>query len=154
MKTIIIFYFTLLSGTCFSQDLPVKWTFEAQPSQETQGNYDLVFHAEIEEGYHLYASYLPSKDDGPLPTEIVFNELNNVTIEGEIKEGVYITEMDEAFQVEVNYFVDEANFHQKVTVQDDEAKATVTGMIYYMVCNESSCIPYEQPFRFLVQLHK
>lgn len=133
---------------------PVTWKVEANQSRENPNQYELIFYAKIAEGYHLYANELPSKDSGPLPTEFEFIIVENVEFIGGITEGSYETEMDESFQVEVNYYVDEAIFKQKIQVEDTMKRALVEGKIHYMVCNDTMCIPLEYTFRKMIQLSK
>lgn len=150
----LLFNVIITSAQDTDENPPVTWKVEAIQNRENPNLYELVFYATIAEGYHLYANELPSKDSGPLPTEFDFVIKENVELIGGITEGSYETEMDESFQVEVNYYVDEAIFKQKVQVEDMMKRALVEGKIYYMVCNDSMCVPLEYTFREMIQLSK
>lgn len=141
-------------GQSANENPPVSWAVEAIQSTEDETKYTLTFYAKIDKGYHLYAIELPSEDAGPLPTEFNFQTLENIELTGTMKEGTYETEMDESFQVEVNYYEDEAIFTQQIQIKDLEKKAFVTGIIYYMVCNETMCVPLEYPFSKIIRLNK
>jgi len=157
MKTITSFLlFLALTVNSIAQntneDPPVTWKVEAIQNKEIPTEYELIFYATIADGYHLYANELPSPDAGPLPTEFQFIEMENIELIGGITEGSYETEMDESFQVEVNYFENEAIFKQKIKLVDMEQRALVEGKIYYMVCNETMCVPLDFTFRQILQL--
>ena len=58
---------------------PVKW----KVSMQGEGNEkEIVFHAYIEDGWHLYATDIPS--GGPIPTSFSFDEISNVSLKGDI----------------------------------------------------------------------
>ena len=57
---------------------PVKW----KVSMQGEGNEkEIVFHAYIENGWHLYATNIPS--GGPIPTSFSFDEISNVSLKGD-----------------------------------------------------------------------
>ncbi|MCB9188408.1 MAG: hypothetical protein H6599_03920 [Flavobacteriales bacterium] len=133
--------FTLLLGVLlitlkpiFAQENPVK--FKVEMHEDT-----LVFHAEIDKGWHMYAANLPDPTGGPLPTEIIYNDPSPRTI-GAIIEPEGHTEMDEAFGIEVKYFETETFYKQVIA----DAPKIISGTVYFMVCNDQMCIPLEYHF--------
>lgn len=134
--TFIILIGMLSTGylSMFAQENPV--TFNVKKHGDT-----LVFSAEIEKGWHMYAANLPDPTGGPLPTEIVYNE-PAPTIVGNIIEPEGHTEMDDAFGIEVKYFEKEAYYKQVLS----DYPSTISGTVYYMVCNDQMCIPLEYAF--------
>lgn len=138
MKLITHFLFVsilFISVNSFAQQNPVS--FEIEIVEDT-----IVYHAEIEKGWHLYAANLPDPSAGPLPTEFVYNEpIPELT--GNIIEPKGHTEMDDAFGVEVKYFENETYYKQLLKATPP---STISGTIYYMVCNDEMCIPLEYTF--------
>lgn len=137
MKAILFQFGILLlmlsMNSAIAQELsPVKWQFEYN-SDSSQ----LVFTAEIEEGWHLYASELES-DEGPLPTEFIFNELKGVEL-GELIEEKGKTDYDPNFDMTIKFFEKRVDF--KFPVKSSDKNAEVSGIVSYMVCDDEKCLP-------------
>lgn len=135
MKFFIAFLITGGFTQFFSQHNPVS--FETKIINDT-----IVFSADIEQGWHLYAANLPDPTAGPLPTEIVYND-PAPEITGNIIEPEGHTEMDEAFGIKVKYFENSTYYKQ---VLEASPAHTISGTVYYMVCNDEMCIPLEYSF--------
>jgi len=121
---------------------PVKWTYTID--NKNDNSFELIFKAEIEKGYHLYSLHIP--ENGPLPTEFTFEKSDNFSLDNsvfEITEGQ--TKYDEIFEMDVKSFEDQAEFRQKVSVQNDGA-FDITGEIAYMVCNDVGCVALYNDF--------
>jgi thiol:disulfide interchange protein DsbD len=118
---------------------PVDWFFSAEDKGD--GQFELEFKAKIEKGWHVYSLELPS-DQGPLPTEFLFTESSDFSLEGKTREGEYVTEYDPNFQMDLNFFKDEAIFTQTISRNISEA-FKVKGELSFMVCNEEMCLPPE-----------
>ena len=69
MKKYILLLQLMFTAAVFAQN-PVRWTTQAIQTDTLK--FDLIITAEIEEKWHLYATEMP--EDGPLPTEFIFNE--------------------------------------------------------------------------------
>jgi DsbC/DsbD-like thiol-disulfide interchange protein len=134
--------FSILSLVFFSwiygQSSPV--TFTAYAANDT-----LVFDAAIEKGWHLYAAHLPNPYEGPLPTEFIFNASSDFQLNGVVIEPSGITEMDNAFGIEVKYYTNTTSFKQPIK-RINEQPFTCLGTINYMVCNDQMCIPLDYSF--------
>ncbi|MDB4655946.1 protein-disulfide reductase DsbD family protein [Flavobacteriales bacterium] len=126
---------TTISGAFAQIFDPVDWSFKAERISETEAK--LVFTAEIESGWHLYASEIDG--DGPVPTTFDFKALGGAELIGKIKEGEGHTEMDPNFGIELKFFENKADFVQNVKVSS--AATTVSGELEFMVCNDQSCLP-------------
>lgn len=122
---------------------PVKWTGEVKKISDTE--FDLIFTAKVVDDWYIYSQFIG--DDGPIPTEFDFMSNENITVPGKaIEQGPQRTEgMDDIFGINVIKFKKEVSFTQRVQVQD--ASQPAVGEIHYMSCNESSCIPFDTPFR-------
>lgn len=135
MKTLLLTLCLAVSSVLIAQNNPVSFTVK------TSGD-TLIFDAQIEPGWHMYAANLPDPTAGPLPTEFVYNDPSPELV-GEIIEPEGHVEMDDAFGVEVKYFEQSSYFKQRVKMS---STASISGTVYYMVCNDEMCIPFEYPF--------
>lgn len=133
---IIIFTLLHLSATTWSQN-PVKWSFTTKDAGN--GEVDLVFTGNIEDGWYTYSQELES-DMGPIPTSITFKEGGHYKTVGKAKEsGDRFTKYDKVFEMNLTKFKHTAIFTQRVKVSD--YTKPITGYISYMVCNEEMCLP-------------
>jgi hypothetical protein len=135
MKNLTLLIAIVIGIGVFGQHNPV--TFTANLTVDT-----LKVDAQIEKGWHLYSANLPHPDEGPLSTEFSFAS-DQIKIKGDIRESEGITEMDDAFGVEVIYFKDQAIFYIPVKVAHQEISVTAPLTISYMVCNDVTCIPFD-----------
>lgn len=140
--SVLIVGFLLVSfSSMFAQELtPVTW--EIDVLSRSDGSFDIVFNASIEEGWHLYSAVPTTDPDqfGPMPTEFIFEENELIRPIGAIVEsGEKITKHDPAFNMELNFYENEATFTQKVGVR--RGKDTVLlGEMSFMVCDDTKCI--------------
>ncbi len=138
MKTFfasIIFAFMAFVG--FSQVYdPVDWEY----SVEQNGNEaTLIFTASIEEGWHVYSQILES-EDGPIATEVTFTPNPNYELVGKTTESKTYKEYDPNFEMNLTFFKTKAVLKQKIKLKSDQP-FQVEGSVYFMVCNESMCLP-------------
>lgn len=120
---------------------PVKWTYAIENVNGNQ--FELVFNAAIDKGFHLYSLSIPQ--DGPLPTEFSFETSSAYRLEDKMTEGNNgIKAMDEIFKMEITYFEEKASFRQKIVSK--EKQFTVSGTIAYMVCNDQGCVALYHDF--------
>lgn len=133
---IAVFSFSLAQVNAQVYD-PVDWAFEVLEISDSE--VELVFKATIEEGWHVYSQDLPS-DEGPIATYFDFKTSDDYSLSGKVKEGKFITEYDPNFEMDLNYFKDEAVFKQRIKRKSDK-KFNVKGELTFMVCNEEMCLP-------------
>ncbi|MEM9052103.1 MAG: protein-disulfide reductase DsbD domain-containing protein [Bacteroidota bacterium] len=124
---------------------PVSWSFSVE--DENEAGATLVFEAAIEKPWHLYSVNIDIDAGGPLPTELVFEEMEGYSLDGKPQELEPTTEMDPVFEMEVQYFSNEARFTQKIKKESKDA-ITAKGYVNYMVCDESKCIMEQEEFSF------
>ncbi|WP_297091453.1 cytochrome c biogenesis protein CcdA [uncultured Draconibacterium sp.] len=122
---------------------PVKWSF-AQ-NKISANEFELVFTAKIEKGWHMYSTDLP--EGGPIKTSFYFEKVENVELIGEPTPDKEVTEeFDKSFQMDLRWFSDEVNFTQKVKVA---GAGEITGYVEFMSCNDETCTPpMEATFSF------
>jgi thiol:disulfide interchange protein DsbD len=135
----ILFVFLILglvSQVCTAQDKdPVSFKIEAKKVSATE--YDIVFNAAIDEGWHVY-SIVPA-DGGPNPTTITVNKSADYDLVGKVKESKPIEEMDKVFDMKVQYFKHKATFTQRIKVKTDKT-FKVSGKYEYQTCTDEKCM--------------
>ena len=122
---------------------PVQWTVETEKLNKNE--YNIVFKAEIEDGWHLYSQNTPF--GGPMPLYFEFIDTLGIERIGGVEEPKAIVHYSDIFGIDEHFFEKEAVFTQRVKLLDDAA--TVTGIITGQTCKES-CIQLE--YEFEVQL--
>ncbi len=122
---------------------PIKWKQEIKITGE--GTANVLIKATIDEGWHLYGLNLPK--NGPRATSIVFESMGDAKKIGDLQSpSKLIKAFDANFDMELNWYADEAVFIQKITYTD-ASKVKLKGYVEFMACNDESCLPPSQePF--------
>ncbi|HEV7230713.1 MAG TPA: cytochrome c biogenesis protein CcdA [Bacteroidia bacterium] len=144
------FIFLILLSTAASAQLkvPVKWTFTVNTLQSAE--YELIFTANIEKGWHLYSQ--DPTNDGPLPTEFSFSSSADYKRLGKTTEPKSIEKAEPVFNnAFIKYFEGGAVFHQKIKRLSPKA-FQVKGTINGMTCNDSQCVPFSPPVDFVFDI--
>ncbi len=105
------------------------------------GMYELQAIATIEDHWHLYSIDLPSAD-GPQATE--FNILTPEAIkkvDSPFERGDLLEENDPNFDMVLRFYSKTVTISQKVKVSKGDS--IITGEVYFMACNDRTCIPPE-----------
>ncbi len=150
-KHLLLILLLLLFGTFtfgYGQLLkPVKWSLEQKPGGN--GNTALIFKASIEKGWHLYSTSLP--EGGPIETTFTFNpDSTNYLLAGDILSKTKPTrEHDKIFDMDLEYFSNEAIFVQEIKVLSSRA-FVVKGTIEYQSCDDETCTLDEYDFSFQI----
>ncbi len=147
MKKIRVFILFLLIPFTWAQAQimePVTWSNEIKQINEHE--FDLIFSATIEDGWHLYGKDLPS--GGPLPTEIIYTSMEGFELVGEIIESPEPTEeMDPIFDMLVKFHSFEATFTQRIKVTGD-LPVKIAGELSWQTCDDETCVPGYEDFEF------
>lgn len=144
-KGLFAFLLTFLVGilsVSAQVENPTRWSF----SQKSLGNneYELVFKAEIEPGWHVYSMYTP--DGGPMATTLTFEEAGKgVELLGKATENEPKKEHEDVFGVDVWSFENEYIITQKLKVTDP-AVAAIKGTLEFQVCRERECVVFDESF--------
>lgn len=143
--SLFLIVFTVSCLSAFAQMFePIKWKFSTKTIDQSTA--ELVFSATIDRGWHLYGMKLP--DDGPTPTQFVFEGKRGATFEGSVvAKSKLIEEYDKFFEVKLSYYNSSAVFSQKIKF-DPERGYKVDGYIKFQSCNDEACINGEAPFKF------
>lgn len=115
---------------------PVKWEFSVEKIAE--GEYDIVASASIQEGWHVYSQKIA--DDGPIPTTFYLVDGEGNAIETAAGEPRAVTEYDPQFEMDLMWFEEIAAFRIPFS---GESGQKVSGMVSFMTCNDSMCLPPE-----------
>ena len=137
MKQIILTLFLIVSGLISHSQVvkPVKWNFSQNKVSDNE--YELVFKAEIDEGWHLYSTDLP--DGGPIKTSFYFESIENAELVGKLTPArAPLEEFDQSFQMDLRWYKDEITFIQKVKI---DGSGTINGYVEFMSCNDETCTP-------------
>ncbi len=118
---------------------PVKWTIENIENEN--GENELVFTATIEKGWNVYSQH--TSDDGPVPTEIIYENKDGIEFAGDSEEFGYKKEgPDPLFEgVNVIKYLDKEPFVIKQKYKLNDKTKPLTGYLTYMTCNDKTCLP-------------
>jgi hypothetical protein len=133
----------LLSNAYRAGNAPIEW--KAGLRRISEKTYELLFHADIDEGWYTYSQLL--EGDGPVPTSINFLDPERASPFGEPQETgpKRLKEYDSNFEMDLIKFKESATFRQKIRLS--APVESVEGFVEYMLCNESQCLsPVEVPF--------
>ena len=141
-KYIIIFFLVLFAvANSFSQILePVKWEFSENRLSNDKA--ELILKAKIKEKWHLYSQFI--EQGGPVPTSFYFDKSDKYELKGDVTESPKpIQGFDKSFKLELKYFINKANFKQKIKILSDKP-FSVKGHLKFMCCNNINCLPPEE----------
>ena len=125
------------SQICIAQDKnPVSFKIESKKVSATE--YDIVFTATIDEGWHVY-SISQTSGDGPNPTVITLNKSADYELAGKVTESKPVEEMDKVFEMKVKYFLHKATFTQRIKLKTDKT-FKVSGKYEYQTCTDEKCM--------------
>jgi thiol:disulfide interchange protein DsbD len=127
---------------------PVKWSYSAQKTGKNETNVQIK--ASIQKGWHLYSQFI--EDGGPIPTSFTFSPSKDFQLEGKVSESPKaVTAFDPNFGMKIAWHETQVTFIQKIKTTSDNF--TLKGVLEYMVCNNSKCLPpTEQEFSIPVDV--
>lgn len=137
-KIYILLSFLLFGFSLSAQiEKPVKWTFTVE---EKSGNEAvLILKAKVDKGWHIYSQTV---ENGPIPTSFTFEKNSDYELIGAVSEGKAEEKYDQSFQTNLKFFSNQAVFKQKVR-KLSKKPLVIKGVLNYMVCNDSKCLPPE-----------
>lgn len=140
MKSKIILLIALIAFSVqgFAQMYdPVTWTIEQKSTGSNTA--DIIIRAQLDKGWHLYGQNIPP--DGPVPTKIVIEQLDNAKKVGGLQAKSKLVEVhDPNFDMKLSWYSDEAVFVQKISFTDPAAVFAKVS-VNFMVCDDKSCLP-------------
>ncbi len=115
---------------------PVKVKTELR--QTSPEEIEIIFHATIDPGWHVYSTDLG--DVGPIPASFNIDNISGAELVGKLKpSGKEISAYDKMFGMELRYFEHEATFIQKLKLTQETYH--IEGFLEYGACNDESCLP-------------
>ena len=146
LVVLLFFTFTCVKAQQIEQITDWKFNF-ADPNFKVGDEVELVFTANIENGWTLYSSDFKA-DIGPQPTTFWFAENGSFEVEGKITPIAPLKKIDKNWGFEVSYFAKKAEFRTKVRIV--EHTLDIFGAIKGQVCHDKKgiCIPFEKKFQF------
>ena len=138
MKKRIILLWALVLALAVNAQMvnPVHFTSELKTGDGAKG--EIVFHATIDKGWHVYSTDLG--DNGPIQASFNVVKMDGAELVGKLTpKGKVITKMDKMFNMEVKYFENEATFVQKIRFTKPEYD--IDCYLEYGTCNDESCLP-------------
>jgi DsbC/DsbD-like thiol-disulfide interchange protein len=137
--TLVLALVFFAATASFAQILePVKWQFAAKKVSNTEAV--IFMKAVINPGWHIYSQTV--EEGGPIKTSFTFDPSNDFTLVGKTAEPTPKRKMEEVFKMEVPYFDKEVVFQQKVKLK--KGQATVKGIVEFMACDATRCLPPEE----------
>ena len=135
-KLFQIWTLLMLSIIANAQEMPVKFTVEQKQVSPTE--VDVLFHAKIDKGWHVYSTNIP--DGGPQSAVMHTEKAEGAKPMGSlIKQGKEITEDDKIFEMKVRYFENAVTFIQKYQIT--APTYNIKGYLEYGACNDEMCMP-------------
>ncbi|HBF19594.1 MAG: thiol:disulfide interchange protein [Owenweeksia sp.] len=137
------FFQTIAALLCFGFSLsaqildPVDWTFSVNRLSDTEA--ELLMTATIDEGWHIY-SYDLDTNSSVIPTDVVWTDSEDFTLNGDVIEPQPVEEYDKSFQETLRYHEGKVSLRQKILIHSS-ADFKVTGELTYMTCNDEGCLP-------------
>jgi thiol:disulfide interchange protein DsbD len=149
-KFLLLFGLTLfLPLITLSQILqPATWSYDISGNVgEVGAEIELIFNVTIDDDWYLYSSDF-DRDCGPMVTTFTFQEGENYELIDEIVPVNPKKKFDEIFECDYTYFVESAQFRQKIRVI--QVSGMIKGFYEYQVCTDvdGRCIPFDDEFEF------
>lgn len=138
IKLFILFFALPILGIAQEGSM-VKWNFSSK--KIAADTFEVTAKAVIERDWHIY-----SQETGEGSSATVFSFVENplVKLEGKvIEQGKLIRKKNDVLDSEIRYYADSISFVQRVktvSMRPIELK----GIVEFMVCNESMCMPPEE----------
>ncbi len=134
-----LFFLFLLPFVVSAQVLtPVEWSTETKDLGNDE--YEVLLHAKIDEGWHMYSQKHPDSGIG-VPATITFEENPNVKLIGQVDEiGKLIDRYSEMFQQDEKLYENKVTFRQKVKLKNAK-ETTVKFSAETQVCDHEKCLP-------------
>lgn len=146
-KIFIISFIIMVASVSFAQAQPVKWQFEAVKKSNNQ--FEIIATAYIDAPWHMYSQFVKG---GPVPTSFRFKANPLVRLSDKMQEeGRVEKNFDKNFGVEIATFSNKVQFKQLATLKVN-AKTKIAGVVEFMVCDDSHCLPpSKQAFELVLQ---
>ena len=129
---------TLMSALVLHAQMidPVHFTSELKTGKGAEA--EIVFHATIDNGWHVYSTDIGK--DGPIEATFNIVKMDGAELVGKLEpRGNVIRKMDKLFGMELKYFENEATFVQKIKFT--KPQYDIDCYLEYGACSDESCLP-------------
>ena len=129
---------TLMSALVLHAQMidPVHFTSELKTGKGAEA--EIVFHATIDNGWHVYSTDIGK--DGPIEATFNIVKMDGAEPVGKLEpRGNVIRKMDKLFGMELKYFENEATFVQKIKFT--KPQYDIDCYLEYGACSDESCLP-------------
>ena len=136
-KYLFILWTIVMTVTVNAQIMnPVHFTSELKTGEGAEA--EIVFHATIDNGWHVYSTDLG--DDGPIEATFNVVKMDGAEPVGKlIPKGKEIKKMDKLFDLELKFFENEATFVQIIRFTKPDYE--IDCYLEYGACSDASCLP-------------
>jgi len=146
-RRFILLTFVLIPLLGWAQELddnnPIIW--ESRVEELGNEEFLLIFSAEIAPEWHIFSQF--TEEGGSMPSEFFFPDVDKAySLVGKASESQTVTEFSEVFEVNETFFLDRAEFQQKIN-RLNPAVNQFKVELYYQICKEV-CIPKTEVFTF------
>lgn len=133
---LLLALFTLAVTATAQMVEPVHTSAELKTTKGDEG--EIVFHAKIDAGWHLYSTELGA--DGPISASFHATKMEGVKAVGKLTpRGKEISKYDNMFGMTLRYFEGQATFVQKVKFT--APSYSIDCYMEYGACNDEMCMP-------------
>lgn len=147
MRAFLLCSMLLLNSIATASDDPdLQWQWRVEPASTRSGDeVELVFTAELPDGFILYASDFKA-ELGPRPAKVSFESNDAIEITAPLQAIKSQRRTDKTFGTEYSYFAGHAEFRQKARLLKNEG--SVKGRIDAQTCQEKNglCILVRETF--------
>lgn len=120
----------------------VKWSTEIETISASEGI--IHWHADINEGWHIYGLTMPSLPNTPVPppTSFDINPVDGLKLIGEVEASETIeSHYDDVLKLNIPWVTGSVTFSQKFELEQGVTGVVIAGTINYMACNNDACTP-------------
>ena len=138
MKKMLLTLWALVMAMAIHAQMvdPVHFTAELKTGEGAEA--EIVFHATIDNGWHVYSTELG--DDGPIEATFNVEKMEGAELVGKLTPvGKVIKKMDKVFDMELKFFEKEATFVQKIRFT--KPQYDIDCYLEYGACSDASCMP-------------
>ena len=112
--------------------------FTSQLKDLKNGEAELIFHATIDAGWHVYSTGLGN--DGPISASFNVVKMDGAEPVGKLQaRGKEIKKFDKLFEMELRFFEQTVSFVQKIKFT--KPKYNIDCYVEYGACNDQACLP-------------
>ena len=138
MKKALLMWICLVIVLAVKAQMVDPVHFKAELKTAVGAEAEIVFHATIDQGWHVYSTEIG--EDGPIEATFNVVKMEGAELVGKLMpKGNVIKKMDKLFGMELKYFEGEATFVQNIRFTKPEYD--IDCYLEYGACSDASCMP-------------